>query len=116
MRQTRQRQSIFAVASLGLYGLGAALAPLADARLEARAASGVVHVESDSTPACPPAHDHDSCQFCRTLRTNVGPSGQVVALASAAAQRLAAPAPARPAIRTTRVSPHHSRAPPAPLV
>jgi hypothetical protein len=43
------------------------LVPLADAWLEQAAGDGVVHVEAESSPSCPPGHDHLHCQFCQHL-------------------------------------------------
>jgi hypothetical protein len=59
---------------LVVYLAGLFLGPLADGRLEARAAPvRDSHVESASAPTCP-VHDHSACQICRTVRTVGTPS------------------------------------------
>lgn len=92
--------------------LGASVAPLADARLEAAAARGTTHVESRSGPQCPPAHDHATCQLCLTLRIPGVRTGAVVAWQNsvpATTTPLAAPIVASASrFRSTQ----HSRAPP----
>lgn len=63
------------------------LVPAADARLEWAAGDGVVHVEAESSPSCPPGHDHLHCQFCQQIGIRL--------LASAPAHREPAPRAAR---------------------
>jgi hypothetical protein len=51
--------------------IGAALAvvmPIAEARAEAASVAAGSHVEEPGDRACPAAHDHVSCNVCRTLR------------------------------------------------
>lgn len=49
----------------------AAVAPVQDARLEARAsaAGAELHVETTGTPLCVPTHDHGACPICRAVET-----------------------------------------------
>lgn len=59
---------------LAVYLAGLLFAPLADARLEMRAATErVTHVEPAGAPACPPVHDHSACPVCRTIWTAATP-------------------------------------------
>jgi hypothetical protein len=58
-------------ATLLLHLLVAALAPLADARVELAGRPLGVHVESESRASCPPGHDHLHCQLCRQIESSL---------------------------------------------
>jgi len=105
------RLSSLAILLLHLPVVG--LAPLADARLEAAAAAGGPHFESERGESCPPAHDELLCQLCQQMGLRLSaacgwerprPEGDVFATDLTSAQ--ASPA------RALYASPLGSRAPP----
>jgi hypothetical protein len=100
------------IAALAVFLIGTGLAPLADARLEARSNTQSVHIEGQSDQACPPSHDHAKCGLCVSLRA--------AALAAPAIPALpfVAPGPSSPVVADFGVASllsratQHSRAPP----
>jgi hypothetical protein len=74
MGASNRLRRIVAAGVLALSTAVAAFVPLADAMAEARAGAGTAHVEAPNANDCKPAHDHDACQMCRTLRLAAAPN------------------------------------------
>jgi hypothetical protein len=69
MPHTALTRLVCRAGALALYLVGTGLAPLADARLEARASRQTSHVEAQPDQACAPGHDHATCGLCTNLRS-----------------------------------------------
>ena len=66
-RLTLRRRALSAALLLCHVIVVGLLVPAADARLEWAAGDGPVHLEAESSPSCPPGHDHLHCQFCQQI-------------------------------------------------
>lgn len=97
---------------LGLHLLGAALVPLADARLEAAVQATVVHVEDPHDGACAPAHDHEHCVLCQQLAHGAGLLATVVHAVAGPEAGTIAPATANELVPRILATSSLSRAPP----
>ena len=104
----RHLSRVTAILLLLLHAIVAGVAPVADARAEARGsvASATAHVEAPDGGRCPALHDDLTCQLCPHLR-----------LAGQPAPRVTPPAVVRtvvaPAVARTRQAALHARAAPA---